>query len=283
VNPKTKPFLRWAGGKRWLAEELYYFFEDVEGAYFEPFLGSGSMFFAALPKRSRLSDINCELINLYQVLRDNPSGLRQRLSEMKVSRECYYQVRSASSLNALDSAARMLFLNKTAFNGLYRVSRSGQFNVPFGDRKTHSFLLGTGIEDAAKALKTAVLSHCDFEATIDIAQRGDMVYCDPAYTVKHDCNGFVRYNETVFTWADQVRLRNSAISAAYRGAIVVVSNAAHSSICELYRPYRPIFVGRRSAIGCPNSRGQVVESVFVLSENPSARRLAKRLLRRLIV
>lgn len=282
MNVTPKSFLRWAGGKRWLAEDLAPFFKECRGTYYEPFLGSGSMFFAADPKSAVLSDINSELINLYKVVQKNPSDLRDRLSAIEVTKKNYYIVRSAIHSHELSAAARTLFLNKTGFNGLYRVNKRGEFNVPFGDRGTDDFLRTNVLETSSLALKRATLLNKDFEVVIDRADCGDMIYCDPAYTVKHDNNGFLRYNESVFSWADQTRLRNASIKAARRGATIVVSNAAHPTIAELYRPYKPLLVFRRSAIGNIGSRGQVVESVFVLSQRSSDRQRVKKLLHRFL-
>ena len=125
MNEHVTPFLRWAGGKRWLAEELAPFFSICNGTYYEPFLGSASMFFAARPEIAVLSDINPELINLYEVIRRNPSGLRKRLSKLVVTSDNYYYIRGSIRTRKLEAAVRTLFLNKTGFNGLYRVNKRG--------------------------------------------------------------------------------------------------------------------------------------------------------------
>lgn len=279
----TKPFLRWAGGKRWLAPLLASFFTGRSGRYFEPFLGSGSIFFAARPTKAVLADVNQELITLYSVVRNRSDELLEALANMPVTKDNYYRVRQQKMNSELDIAARMLFLNRTAFNGLYRVNRNGEFNVPFGDRHTVNFIESGIVEAASNLLKEANLFCCDFQEVMAKADKNDVVYCDPVYTVKHNDNGFIRYNEQVFSWADQIRLRSAASAAVDRGAVVLVSNAMHSSVRELYRPYHVLPLSRRSPIGKSAFRGDVVEALFVLSNNPYDRMHAKRLLSEVLV
>lgn len=232
---KLKPFLKWAGGKRWLLPELRKYLPNDYKRYFEPFLGGGAVFFGVRPNRAVLSDLNGDLIQLYRMVRDEPSMLKVLLTghQKKHSKDHYYATRASKPKGELEQAAWMLYLNRTCFNGLYRVNKRGEFNVPIGTKSTVVF------EDEcfhalSRSLANADLKTQDFEKTIEGAGKGDFVYVDPPYTVAHNFNGFLKYNDHIFSWDDQVRLRNSLDDAASRGARIVVSNANHSSIKELY-------------------------------------------------
>lgn len=281
MKSPPKPFLRWAGGKRWLGHALSPIFRKCEGVYYEPFLGSGSIFFASLPNRSYLSDLNKDLITLYEVVKSDPKEIRTALSSMECSKKNYYLVRDLQPKDPIGIASRLLFLNKTSFNGLYRVNKKGVFNVPFGDRNTKSFLDSDQIENASEALEHSVIRNSDFAFSISRASDGDIVYCDPAYTVKHNNNGFLRYNENVFSWLDQIRLRECSMEAMERGATVVISNAMHQSITHLYSPFKPIELKRNSNIGSISSRGVISESLTVLTRNSSLRKSIKSALNQL--
>lgn len=229
------PFLKWAGGKRWLFDARFVNGLPAFRRYIEPFLGGGAGFFAISPKIAILSDVNADLIELYQVVRDFPQELLRRLVDHQKGhcKEYYYRVRSEAPDEIVDRAARTLYLNRTCWNGLYRLNRNGIFNVPIGTKTA----VVTPDEDFSKAsaiLKNADLRSCDFELTIDRADTGDLLFVDPPYTTKHDMNGFVKYNENIFAWSDQVRLREALGRAAQRGASIILTNANHSSLHDLY-------------------------------------------------
>jgi len=232
-----KPFLKWAGGKRWLiskAKDLLPPMETVN-RYFEPFLGGGSMYFYLHPSTAVLSDVNSDLINAYSVIREDWYELYEMLKNYQKlhSDRFYYEIRALTPQSPLLKAARFIYLNRTCWNGLYRVNKGGSFNVPIGT-KTTVVLDGDNFEELSNLLKSATLDVCDFETTIDKAGERDFIFIDPPYTVKHNLNGFVKYNENIFSWQDQIRLKNSVTRAINRGAYVLVTNANHQSIIELY-------------------------------------------------
>jgi DNA adenine methylase len=260
-----QPFLKWPGGKRWAARKISEFVrKNLNGTYFEPFLGAGAVFFFVQPAHSVLSDINEDLINTYRAVRKNPDELAKRLASIPVSRTTYYRVRSSMPAEPIGRAARFLYLNRTSFSGLYRVNSCGDFNVPYGGgERTYHILLKTPLlARASLALKRASLRCCDFEQIMDRAKSGDVVYCDPTYTVTHDQNGFIRYNENNFSWSDQLRLARAARRAANKGVRVIVSNAHHIAIRHLY----------------PGATFHTLERHSTLSSDPSKRRLVKELL-----
>lgn len=239
-----KPFLNWAGGKRWLVSTHPQALQRAPGRYIEPFLGSGAVFFHLLPESSLLSDTNSHLVEAYAAVRDDPERVLEKLREhhRRHSRDYYYRMRSSQPRKPATRAARLIYLNRTCFNGLYRVNLKGEFNVPIGSKQS-VILSDDDFEAWAIALAGSELVVQDFETTIASAGRGDFVYADPPYTVKHNMNNFVKYNERIFSWSDQVRLARCLNAAAERGARVVLSNADHPSIRDLYAAPRWNHVG----------------------------------------
>ena len=264
---RLQPFLKWAGGKRWLVSQGVPTPRHFERLV-EPFVGSGAVYFSLQPSRALLADVNSELINLYSVIKHKPKELAACLLKhhRSHSRDYYYAVRDDSPVDDVNSAARMLYLNRTCWNGLYRVNAKGQFNVPIGT-KTVVSLEGEDFCKYSKILKGAKLKCQDFEDTIDNCGPGDFVFVDPPYTVKHNMNGFVKYNEKIFSWDDQIRLAAALRRAASRGAAIVVTNADHESILDLYKDdfnYRSI--ARQSVLaGSAAHRGETTEAIFALN------------------
>lgn len=257
------PPLKWAGGKRWFISKYKDLLPASFGAYHEPFLGSAAVFFDLQPNRAVLTDINEELINLYRVIRDMPVDLAARMQshQNKHSADHYYAVRSQKPRTELNKAARTLYLNRTCWNGLYRVNLKGEFNVPKGTKDT-VVMESDNFELLSKVLRRATVACQDFEQTIDDAKRGDFVFVDPPYTVAHNNNGFVKYNQHLFSWEDQIRLRASVERAASRGTKVLVTNAAHQSVFDLYDGFKQVIVERTGVIsGSPSARGRYQELV----------------------
>jgi DNA adenine methylase len=261
------PFLKWAGGKRWLVHNGELIAPAGFERLIEPFLGGAAVFFALEPKRALLGDLNPELIELYEVVREEPGRLQTILSwhQEKHSRLHYYAIRNRSYRDKAWRAARTLYLNRTCWNGLYRLNRKGDFNVPIGTKT--AILLEESFSEIAKLLDQAVLVCQDFEATVKEAKEGDFLFVDPPYTVRHNMNGFLKYNEKIFSWEDQERLCRSLIKAADRGAAIVLTNADHSSIRELYESrfnYKPL--QRHSVLsGKSHGRGLTTEALFTIN------------------
>lgn len=255
------PFLKWAGGKRWFVSGHGWIFPLQFGRYIEPFLGSGAVFFHLQPKHAILADINDELIETYSVIRDNWEKLRRKLAVHSSNHNdaYYYRVRSNKPSREIDRAARMIYLNRTCWNGLYRVNLKGEFNVPRGTK--NKVLLDTDdFEGISKLLRSVKLKVSDFEQTINAAAQNDFVFADPPYTVKHNNNGFLKYNDTIFSWEDQIRLRDAVFRAHRRGALVAVTNANHPSIRNLYREFSLTTLSRVSVLaGDSEARGATEE------------------------
>ena len=258
---RLTPFLKWAGGKRWLVANHPDVFPATFNRYIEPFLGSGAVYFHLSPSISILSDVNSELITTYRVIRDDWIELQKQLNilQSRHSDEYFYVVRSWTPIHPIEKAARFIYLNRTCWNGLYRVNRRGEFNVPRGSKD--AVLLDTDdFSEIARRLKKASLHVADFEKTIDLADEGDLLFVDPPYTVKHNLNGFVKYNDKIFLWEDQVRLRDAIVRATQRGVFLVMTNANHESIRGLYRGFSKKLLSRHSVLsGSAEGRGPTEE------------------------
>lgn len=262
---KLSTFLKWPGGKRWLIPTIQEIVKNcIINRYFEPFLGGGSIYFALGFKKAYLSDSNIQLISTYKIVKECPGEIIDRLKKIPIDKSTYYKIRSEEPVNEIEMAVRFLYLNRLAFGGMYRVNKNGKFNVPYGGRSTSVLWEHDLIEKASQKLSSVDLVCQDFENAISEANHGDLVYCDPPYTVAHNLNGFQRYNESIFTWEDQKRLKKSCELAAERGVRIIVSNAANDSLEELYSPVKPSILSRYSGLSTdPKKRKQVNEYLFL--------------------
>jgi DNA adenine methylase len=249
----VEPFLRWAGGKRWLAQLLAPALRGrLTGTYFEPFLGSGAVFFAVAPRRAVLSDLNADLIGAFRVVSERPSELLEELRALPVDADTYYGVRDQEPEDRFRRAVRFVYLNRTCYGGIYRENKRGHFNTPYGG----------GSRTTAPLWERSLLERCsarlsgegidlqvrDFEESLDAAGEGDVVYCDPAYRAATRAQ-FDRYGALVYGWDDQVRLARAAAHARDRGALVVVSNTHCPEVALLYRDATRVILEKAKAIG----------------------------------
>lgn len=262
----VKPFLKWPGGKRWFIQHHPNILPKSFNTYIEPFLGSGSVFFHLKPKRAILGDLNPELVAGFQGIKDDWIEVERLLEEHEEAHteSYYYLIRDQRPRKNTHRAARLIYLNRTCFNGIFRVNREGQFNVPVGTRDTIIFD-DDNFGQMAELLEWAEIKESDFEPLIDCATHNDFIFADPPYTVRHNINGFLKYNETLFSWSDQIRLANALSRARDRGAIVVSTNANHQSVRNLYeeRGFEIWTVSRFSPISAaPESRKQFEELVI---------------------
>ncbi len=270
-----RPFLRWAGGKRALLSHILpKIVLNATGTYFEPFLGSGAVFFALGPSRAVLSDSNNALIATYQALKADVEQVLALLTEMKYESDYYYEVRSLHPVDKFEIAARFIYLNRSCFNGVYRVNSRGEFNVPFGRPTERPTICDSALlRKAGKALNRAEIAASDFEEIASRAVAGDFVYFDPPYTSGHRDNGFIEYNEKVFSWEDQERLAATSISLVKRGVGVLVSNAAHASIERLYADeavFTQEVISRRSTIS-GSASGRFPTNELLICGSPGGR------------
>jgi DNA adenine methylase len=267
IERRCRPFLRWPGGKRWLAPLLEPRISKLRvERYIEPFLGGGALFFYFGFADAILSDINSDLVNVYRQVKKDVAPLIAGLKCLAVDRETYEKVRLQREGGARQRAIRLLYLNRTSFSGIYRLNKNGEFNVPYGggERSPEVLWRNNLLEQASRLLKNVRLACCDFEKVMKKAGKGDLIYCDPTYTVMHNSNGFRRYNERNFSWNDQVRLAAACHELAEKGACLVISNAFHRDIAALYQGFEWLQVQRYSRV-CPNPefRTQTREYLFL--------------------
>lgn len=264
-NRKLIPFLKWAGGKRWLIPHITSLLPAKISRYIEPFLGGGAIFFHLEPKRAVLTDLNGDLIEAYKIIKESWDELRNELERHHIahSKTYYYKVRARIPESAVLRAARFLYLNRTCWNGLYRVNLDGVFNVPLGT-KTSVILDTDDFKRTAQLLKRAQLMVADFEETIGRTRQNDLVFADPPYTVKHNFNNFRKYNERIFGWEDQLRLRDSLFRARDRGAHVILCNADNKEIRKLYRGFgATIRVSRHSVLAADAAMRRTITELII--------------------
>jgi len=261
---KVSPFLKWAGGKRWLIEKHSDIFPLAYNRYFEPFLGSGAVFFYLKPKSGVLSDVNRDLIITYKSVKQKYALVIDKLGKYqhKHSEKFYYKVRTKIENERVAIAARFIYLNRTCWNGLYRENKLGVFNVPKGTKNNVS-LSADDFKGVSKLLKKFTLKCQDFELTINLSQAGDFIFVDPPYTVSHNNNGFIKYNQKLFSWDDQIRLKASLDRASDRGVKFIVSNASHVSLKTLYKDYHQQKLQRASALASSYENRRRTEELII--------------------
>jgi DNA adenine methylase len=261
----AKPFVKWAGGKTQLLGELLKRFPKNVRRYHEPFLGGGAVFFSTQPTRAYLSDVNAELIATYQAIRDHVEEVIEALQAHEVNEAYYYAVRAQDSdtLDPIQCAARTLFLNRTCYNGLYRVNRSGQFNVPYGHYANPTLCNAANLRLASRALKKVTLVEQSVFAMSRRVRRGDLVYFDPPYDPVSPSASFTAYAKQGFGRPEQESLRDLFLRLAQRGVHVVLSNSDTPFIRQLYRGCRIDRVQARRAINSRADRRGTVGEVIV--------------------
>jgi DNA adenine methylase len=261
------------GGKGQLLEQFRPLLPRGVGRYFEPFVGGASLFFALRPRRAVLSDANRELVDCYRAVRNDAEGVIAALRGHRYDAAHYYAVRELdpSALSLASRAARTIFLNKTGYNGLYRVNRSGKFNVPMGRYRSPSFCDPENLRACSLALRGVSLAVRDFEDAVRAAEPGDFVYFDPPYVPLSSTSDFTSYVPGGFGPVEQRRLAGVFEDLAGRGVRVMLSNSDTPAVRELYRGFRiEIVLAGRSINSKGALRGKVAE-VVVRNFGPTGR------------
>ena len=220
----AKPFLRWAGSKQQLVEQLARYWGHGDTRYVEPFAGSARLFFQLEPEHALLSDINVELMLTYNEIRENPEEIHRSLVGLPNSSEVYYRIRETNpdSLTLAERAARFIYLNRYCFNGLYRTNQRGKFNVPYGGTKTGNLPTLATLQTAGELLKRATVVCSDFAVTLSKVREGDFVYLDPPFSVAEK-RVFREYSELDFCGTDLVRLRECLVDLDRKGIRFLLS------------------------------------------------------------
>jgi DNA adenine methylase len=272
MNAETKPilvpFLKWAGGQRWLTSQHSNLFPKSYNRYIEPFLGSGAVFFHLAPMNAVISDSNAELINTFLEVRSNWKKVQQALRRhhRNHSEKYYYAERARNHIVAHEKAAQFIYLNRTCWNGLYRVNLHGNFNVPIGT-KTSACLESDNFQAVAQLLRRATICASDFQSVIARAKKEDFLFVDPPYITRHNFNGFVKYDDRIFSWDDQERLAKSIKLASQRGTKILLTNADHASVKALYRDVGlKIRIRRHSVLAAgSDNRGRTTELAIIIN------------------
>lgn len=271
------PLLKWAGGKRALLNDLLRYVPSRVPRYFEPFAGGATLFFHLAPQKAVLADANAQLISLYETVRDQPAALAFALDALQphvLEAEFYYRLRAcaAETLEPVQRAARLIFLNKTCYNGLYRENRRGQFNVPFGRYQRPPALYNPeNLRAAAAVLGSATLLYSDFEQAVAGAESGDFIYFDPPYVPLNATASFTRYTSASFGETEQRRLAKLFHDLAARGCRVLLSNSDTPLVRELYAGFPSEVVrASRNINSRADGRAQIAE--LLVSNYPPARR-----------
>lgn len=271
-NKRMKPFTKWTGGKRKLLPILTELLPDDFNRYYEPFIGGGALLFKLLPHDAVINDFNEELINSYLQIRDNPNELIDLLAEHRDrnSKDYYLNIRSADrdgrieSMTDVERAARILYMLRVDFNGLYRVNSKNQFNVPYGRYKNPKILDKDLIYEVSGYLNANNIQilQGDFANAVADAIDGDLVYFDPPYIPLSETSSFTSYTHEGFSYEDQVRLRNTVRDLTRRGVNVVLSNSSSPLVEELYQEFNLHYVDASRTNGAkPTSRGKIKEII----------------------
>ena len=270
-EPSISPVVKWVGGKRQLLSALLpYVKKQPYTRYIEPFIGGGALLLALLPEKAIINDYNKELINVYEVIQNDVSSLIACLMEheKKHSKAYFYAIRSEDrkedfkSTSPVDRAARFLYLNKTCYNGLFRVNAKGQFNVPFGQYKHPNIVNREGLIALAKYFteNQVHIYSKDYADILAMAHPGDFVYLDPPYMPLSESSSFTSYTDKGFSYKEQVRLRNECNKLRDKGISFIESNSDCKAIRELYKDYNIVTVkASRSINSKALKRGKINE------------------------
>lgn len=271
-NKLVAPVLKWVGGKRQLLPEIKKYTPKKYNTYFEPFVGGGAVLFELQPKKAVINDINRELIDLYSVIQNNVEELINTLSNSNLysnTSECYYKVRELdrepqkyNKMNAIERAARILYLNKTCYNGLYRVNSMGEFNSPFGSYKNPNIVNEITLKAVNKYFNDSKIQFLktDFEKAVKNAKKDDFIYFDPPYAPISKTSNFTGYNESGFGENEQKRLKDLCDRLNKNGVKFLLSNSDCEFIRDLYKDYKIVTIKAKRAINSNgNNRGAISE------------------------
>ena len=274
VNPLVKPFVKWAGGKRQLVPTILanYLPKNYNlQTYYEPFIGGGALLFSLQPKKAVINDSNAELINCYRIIKNSLDELIEDLKNHKNDEYYYYEIRdwdrekNFKSKTEVQRASRIIFLNKTCYNGLFRVNSQGQFNVPFGKYKNPNILDIAVLKAVNKYLNEnqVTILNSDFQKAVKDAKRGDFIYFDPPYDLVSETASFTGYDVNGFNKQEQRRLKEVFDDLNSRGCHILLSNAYTEFIEDLYKDYLHTKISAIRAINCNGKKRGKVDEILV--------------------
>ena len=271
-NILVAPVVKWVGGKRQLLDEIKLLLPKHITSYCEPFFGGGAVLFSLQPKKAIINDLNSDLISMYEVIRDNVEELILDLQKHKNTPEYFYAMRDRDrnkkaydNMTKIERASRLLYLNKTCYNGLFRVNTAGEFNSPFGHYKNPTIVNAPVLRAVNKYFQANTIEFCneDFATILAKVKKGTFVYLDPPYDPVSDTSSFTGYNKGGFDREEQIRLKNCCEELNRRGIKFMLSNSATDFIKNLYREYTIAVVKAKRAINAdPNKRGEIEEVII---------------------
>lgn len=266
LREEIYPIVKWVGGKRQLMFELLENIPKSYNRYFEPFIGGGALFFELKPNNAYISDMNEELINLYQVVRDNVEELITDLQKHDISKEYFMQIRNIDrkkeyqNWSDVKKASRFIYLNRTCFNGMYRVNSKGEFNVPFGNYKNPRIIDENNLINCSNLLQKTEIKNADFSEILNGVQSGDFVYFDPPYVPLNETSSFTSYTKDGFDIDMQFKLKEVCNELDSMGVKFMLSNSDTKFVNEVYENYniKKVFASRQINAN-PNGRGKITE------------------------
>jgi len=243
IKSKPKPFVKWVGGKRQLLKQ----FKDLDlyppkgfdvnkGRYFEPFVGGGAVFFDLLPKQAFLSDLNKDLVITYNVIKNNLHELIRSLKKHIYDKDYFFKIRALETKNLTDVeiASRFIYLNRTCFNGMYRVNSKGKFNVPFGRYTNPVICDEDNLRKVSESLKNVSIKYQDYKEVLNQAKSGDFIYFDPPYYPVNKTSSFTSYTSENFLEKEQIELRDTFVELHKKGCFVMLSNSDTEFVNKIY-------------------------------------------------
>jgi len=271
MKEELKPILKWVGGKRQIIMEIKEKIPKEYGKYYEPFLGGGSVFLSLRPDNAVINDYNSELINVYEVIKEDPKTLINYLREFKNTQEDYYIIRNLDKSDTFADlpktyrAARTIYLNKTCFNGLYRVNNKGQFNVPYGFYKSPKLTIENEINSLSEYLnsKSIKILNVDYIHSLKYVRKNDLVYLDPPYDPISKTSSFTSYTDKGFDREDQISLKKLCDNLNKKGVKFLLSNSATDFILDLYKEYNITLIDVKRNIAASSKNRKTVKEVLI--------------------
>jgi len=273
-NKLVAPVVKWVGGKRQVIDQITKYVPKTFSAYYEPFLGGGAVLFELQPKKAVVNDINSELINLYEVIKDNVEKLIEDLKQHRNEEDYFYTIRDLdrdkdryNRLTPVQKASRTIYLNKTCYNGLFRVNKAGEFNAPFGNYKNPNIVNEVTLRAVSNYFNKAKITFTckDFEEVLKGAGKGAFVYLDPPYDPVSDTASFTGYDKGGFDRDEQMRLKKTCDKLNQKGIKFLLSNSATGFIKDFYKDYRIEVIRAKRPINSKADKRGEIDEVLVMN------------------
>lgn len=274
INKLVAPVVKWVGGKRQIINQIAKYIPKSFSTYYEPFLGGGAVLFELQPKTAVVNDINAELINLYEVIKNNVNELIDDLKQHRNDETYFYELRELdrnkeyyNHLTPIQRASRLIYLNKTCYNGLFRVNKAGQFNTPFGNYKNPNIVNEYTLKAVSSYFNKAQITFTckDFNEALKGARKGAFVYLDPPYDPVSDSASFTGYDKGGFDQSEQIRLKNACDKLNEKGIKFLLSNSATDFIKDLYKDYKIEIIQAKRVINSKADKRGEIDEVLVMN------------------